>query len=94
MAPGEWSDADCVPPHDLTDKPAVWPTGKAAPKLQALMDASREVVSPGMTGRQARELFEAALRVGGEGREPDQRAVDELAAVLRAVCDYREASGW
>src|SRR6266480_2921058 len=32
VAPGDWSDAECVPPHDLSDKPAVWPTGKAAPK--------------------------------------------------------------
>jgi len=44
VAPGEWVEADCTPPHDLSDKPAVWPTGPAAPKLQALMDASREIV--------------------------------------------------
>ena len=23
VAPADWADADCVPPHDLTDKPAV-----------------------------------------------------------------------
>ena len=28
--PADWADADCVPPHDLTGKPAVWPTGPAA----------------------------------------------------------------
>jgi 2,3-bisphosphoglycerate-independent phosphoglycerate mutase len=44
VAPADWADADCVPPHDLTGQPAVWPTGAAAPKLQALMDASRPVV--------------------------------------------------
>jgi 2,3-bisphosphoglycerate-independent phosphoglycerate mutase len=44
VAPADWADAECTPPHDLSDKPAVWPTGPAAPKLQALMDASREVV--------------------------------------------------
>lgn len=44
VAPADWADADCVPPHDLTGQPAVWPTGSAAPKLQALMDASRPVV--------------------------------------------------
>ena len=44
IAPADWADADCVPPHDLTGRPAVWPTGAAAPKLQALMDASRPVV--------------------------------------------------
>jgi 2,3-bisphosphoglycerate-independent phosphoglycerate mutase len=45
VAPREWADAECTPPHDLSDKPAVWPTGPAAPKLQAIMDASREIVS-------------------------------------------------
>lgn len=45
VAPVDWADAECTPPHDLSDKPAVWPTGPAAPKLQSVMDASREVVS-------------------------------------------------
>lgn len=44
VAPADWADAECVPPHDLTGQPAVWPTGPAAPKLQALMEASRPVV--------------------------------------------------
>ena len=43
--PSDWADAECVPPHDLTDKAVVWPTGPAAARLQALMDASRAVVS-------------------------------------------------
>lgn len=43
VAPADWLDAECVPPHDLTDQPAVWPTGPAAPKLQQVMDASREI---------------------------------------------------
>jgi 2,3-bisphosphoglycerate-independent phosphoglycerate mutase len=46
VAPADWADADCVPPHDLTGKPAVLPTGPAAPKVQAVMDASREVLAP------------------------------------------------
>ena len=45
VAPRDWADAECVPPHDLTDKPAVWPTGPAAAKLQSVMDASREVLA-------------------------------------------------
>jgi 2,3-bisphosphoglycerate-independent phosphoglycerate mutase len=45
VAPAAWAEADCVPPHDLTGRPVVWPTGPAAPKLQAVMDASREVVA-------------------------------------------------
>ena len=44
VVPHAWEAAECVPPHDLTGKPAVFPTGPAAPHLQALMDASRAVV--------------------------------------------------
>ena len=44
VAPADWVDADCTPPHDLSDKPVVWPTGPAADKLRALMDASRAIV--------------------------------------------------
>ena len=44
VAPADWADADCVPPHDLTGRPAVLPTGPAAPRLHALMEASRDVL--------------------------------------------------
>ena len=45
VAPKEWVDADCVPPHDLTDRPAVRPTGAVADQLWDLMVASREVLA-------------------------------------------------
>lgn len=45
VAPASWADATCVPPHDLTGRPAVWPEGPAAPRLRAVMEASREIVS-------------------------------------------------
>jgi len=44
VVPRSWSDADCTPPHDLTGQLAVFPRGAAAPRLNALMDASRAVV--------------------------------------------------
>ena len=44
VLPATLADADCVPPHDLTGSPAVLPTGPAAEKLLALMDASKPVV--------------------------------------------------
>ena len=37
IAPADWADADCTPPHDLSDQPVVWPTGPAAEKLRAVM---------------------------------------------------------
>jgi 2,3-bisphosphoglycerate-independent phosphoglycerate mutase len=44
VVPRAWTDAECVPPHDLTGQVAVFPTGPAAEKLRALMDASRAIV--------------------------------------------------
>ena len=68
VVPGDWAEAECVPPHDLTGRPAVAARPvAAAPKLVALMDASRAVV------------HDAAARVGstatqiwlwGQGRRP------------------------
>jgi 2,3-bisphosphoglycerate-independent phosphoglycerate mutase len=67
VLPGEWADAVCVPPHDLTGKHAVWPTGPAAPRLQALMDASRPVVA-----KAAADVGSIATQIWlwGQGRRP------------------------
>ena len=64
VAPAEWEEAQCTPPHDLTGKPAVWPTGTAAPRLQELMDASREVVSR-FDSVAANQIW-----LWGQGRQP------------------------
>lgn len=45
VVPASLADAECVPPHDLTGIAARWPTGPAAPRLRALMEASRPVLS-------------------------------------------------
>lgn len=45
VAPADWSDAECVPPHDLTGKPAVLPTGAASTKVRELMEVSRAVLA-------------------------------------------------
>jgi 2,3-bisphosphoglycerate-independent phosphoglycerate mutase len=67
VLPADLADAECVPPHDLTGQLAVMPTGPAAAKLVALMDASKPIVR------------EAAERVGsiatqiwlwGQGTKP------------------------
>jgi 2,3-bisphosphoglycerate-independent phosphoglycerate mutase len=63
VAPASWSDAECVPPHDLSDKPAVWPTGPASPKVTALMEASREIV--GASGLAANQIW-----LWGQGPQP------------------------
>jgi 2,3-bisphosphoglycerate-independent phosphoglycerate mutase len=44
VLPSDLADAECVPPHDLTGQLAVLPTGPAAERLVALMDASKPIV--------------------------------------------------
>jgi len=64
VTPRSWADASCTPPHDLTGRPASWPTGPAAPRLQSLMDASREVV--GRFGLDATQVW-----LWGQGAQPE-----------------------
>ncbi len=64
VTPTKWAEAECVPPHDLTGKPAVWPTGPAADRLRALMEASREVV--GRFGLAANQVW-----LWGQGPQPE-----------------------
>ena len=64
VAPAAWEQAQCTPPHDLTGKPAVWPTGAAAPRLRELMDASREIVARFDT------VGANQIWLWGQGRQP------------------------
>ena len=45
VVPGDFGDAECVPPHDLTGQPILLPSGPAAAKLTALMEASKPIVA-------------------------------------------------
>jgi 2,3-bisphosphoglycerate-independent phosphoglycerate mutase len=67
VVPADWSDASCTPPHDLTGRPAVLPTGPAASRLRALMDASVPIVREA-----AREVGSIATQVWlwGQGVKP------------------------
>ncbi len=70
VAPADWAEADCTPPHDLTGKPAVWPTGAAASKLQRLMDASREVLADS-------DLAATQIWLWGQGFQPQMQSFEE-----------------
>jgi 2,3-bisphosphoglycerate-independent phosphoglycerate mutase len=82
VAPADWADATCTPPHDLTDKPAVYPAGAAAPKLQALMDASRDVLA--RSSLKANQIW-----LWGQGFQPQMASFGSLygkrAALTSAV---------
>jgi 2,3-bisphosphoglycerate-independent phosphoglycerate mutase len=67
VTPAALADADCTPPHDITDQPAVLPTGSAADHLVALMEASKPIVQ-----RVAAEVGAAATQIWlwGQGARP------------------------
>ncbi|MGQ0802722.1 MAG: cofactor-independent phosphoglycerate mutase [Actinomycetota bacterium] len=71
VVPADLGDAECVPPHDLTGRAAVMPTGPVAPKLTALMDASKEIVraAAGEVGASATQIW-----LWGQGVRPSMPA--------------------
>lgn len=79
VAPGEWAEAECTPPHDLSDKPAIWPTGPAASKLQAVMDASREIVP--RFGLKANQVW-----LWGQGFQPVMPAFRDAYGLEAGLC--------
>jgi len=82
VAPASWVDADCTPPHDLSDKAAVYPTGPAAPELRRLMDASRDILAT--FGSKANQIW-----LWGQGFQPQMPSFESLfgrrAALTSAV---------
>ena len=71
VAPESWADADCVPPHDLSDKPIVLPTGAAAPELIEVMEASRAVLAR-FDGVPANQVW-----LWGQGHQPQLPSFQE-----------------
>lgn len=71
VAPAEWEVADCVPPHDITDKAAVLPTGPAAARLIEVMERSKEIVARFDTA--ATQIW-----LWGQGFQPQMKPFGEL----------------
>jgi 2,3-bisphosphoglycerate-independent phosphoglycerate mutase len=67
VVPKAWADAVCVPPHDLTGRPIELPSGPAASRLVALMDASRPVVTE---AARAVESSATQIWLWGQGTRP------------------------
>ena len=74
VAPAELAEAECVPPHDLSDKAAVWPTGPAAGRLNDLMERSRAIV--GGSGLAANQVW-----LWGQGAQPQLPSFREVHGV-------------
>ena len=63
VAPREWADAECVPPHDLTDQPVVLPSGPRSEHLRRLMHESQPVLADF-------DLAATQIWLWGQGRQP------------------------
>ncbi len=74
IAPAEWADAVCTPPHDLSDQQIVGPSGPAGPKLAALEEASRSIVS--RFGLKANRIW-----LWGQGSQPVMPSFREMHGV-------------
>lgn len=89
VAPSTWSDAECTPPHDLSDKQVVWPTGPAAGELRRLMDASHDIV--GRFGLPANQVW-----LWGQGFQPSMPSFSSrfgLDAALNSAVDLVRGLG-
>ncbi len=82
VVPASWVDAECMPPHDLSDHPIVLPTGPAAPKLIDLMERSKAIV--GASGLAATQVW-----LWGQGFQPQMPSFEDQygleAALVTAV---------
>ena len=74
IAPAEWADAVCTPPHDLSDQQIVGPSGPAGHKLAALEEASRSIVS--RFGLKANRIW-----LWGQGSQPVMPSFREMHGV-------------
>jgi len=79
VTPREWADARCVPPHDLSDKPIVLPTGPAASKLIDLMAASRDIVG-------ASSLGATQIWLWGQGPQPVLPRFSDVWGLRAGLC--------
>ena len=63
VAPREWADAECVPPHDLTDQPVVLPSGPHSEHLRRLMRESQQILADF-------DIDANQIWLWGQGRQP------------------------
>ena len=89
VAPAALADAECVPPHDLTDQPVVLPSGPASAALIELMEASRPVLA--RSGLDATQIW-----LWGQGHQPRMPSFGEehgLEAALVTAVDLVRGLG-
>ena len=78
IAPAEWADAECTPPHELSDQPVIGPQGPAGPKLAVLEEASQAVVS--RFGLKANRIW-----LWGQGFQPEMPSFQQMHGVTAGM---------
>lgn len=63
VAPREWENVDCIPPHDLTDQPVVLPSGTHSEHLRRLMQESQSILADF-------DIDATQIWLWGQGRQP------------------------
>ena len=63
VAPREWENASCVPPHDLTDQPVVLPSGPHSEHLRRIMHESQQILADF-------DIDANQIWLWGQGRQP------------------------
>ena len=107
VAPADWADAECTPPHDLSDKPAVWPdrAGGARRSRRSWTPAAPVVGSSGLAANQiwlwgqgfqpADARFAARDRLpGGAGHRRRPRSAGSACSPTSSVVEVPGATGW
>lgn len=83
VAPKEFLDIECTPPHDLSGEELQLPHGEKAPELIALMESSREILS-GVEGLSANQIW-----LWGQGTMPQmpsfENTYNKKAGLVTAV---------
>ncbi len=79
VAPAALGAAEAIPPHDLTGRTAVWPTGEAAPALRDLMERSRAVLD-------GFDLDANQIWLWGQGHQPQMPSFAQTYGVDGALC--------
>ncbi|RIK09366.1 MAG: cofactor-independent phosphoglycerate mutase [Acidobacteria bacterium] len=80
IVPEELGEAECVPPHDLTDKAIVLPSGPASAKLIELMDASKDVLAEADPSGKATQIW-----LWGQGKQPSTPTFEDRYGMTGAI---------
>lgn len=88
VVPEAMGEAECTPPHDLSDKPLVLPTGASAREVNALMDASKAVLKDhpvNLARLDDGKLPATQIWLWGQGKQPTMPTFADRYGIAGAI---------